>query len=472
MLVPSLEHFFTRVTSRISQIGSTLQQTTSNKNLFFNGYIIGTALGLVWTPCAGPILATITALASTHGITLTTLFMIIAYSSGAAAPMLFIMYGGNKILHTTQILTPYTSLIKRISGIVIILTALTMVFNLDTQFQSLIASYFPTLSIESHPFIIKELKNLKSDGYHMDNQTKAPELVGITHWINSKPLSLNDLKGKVVLIDFWTYSCINCIRTLPHIKEWYSTYKNKGLEIIGVHTPEFAFEKNNSHVDAAVKKFCITYPIALDNNYATWQAYDNHYWPAHYLINQEGIIVYHHLGEGNYQETENKIRQLLSLKPLGKTETEELQTMITPETYLGCSRSDRYHQDITLHKDHIINYHYKAPLPINHVGLTGSWLSKNDCIISSDSNCTIDLNFTAHTVYLVMESLTPQEIIILLDGKPLSKNSYTSDTNQNGNIVVHEPRMYEIVNLGKKYGKHLLTLKFPSHITVYVFTFG
>src|SRR5581483_2266245 len=309
MLIPSLDKLFIRITSWISHMGTTIENKSTTHNDFFNGFIIGIALGLIWTPCAGPILATITVLAATQGISVTMLFITIAYSSGAALPMLLIMYGGNSLIQKTQSLLPYMEYIKKLGGMIIILTACAMLFNIDTIIQTHVTRYFPTLTIEQNPRIIKELEQLKTKhGYHMKaHQTKAPELVGITNWINSTPLSLEQLRGKVVLVDFWTYSCINCIRTLPYLTQWYQIYKNNGFEIIGVHSHEFAFEKNVDKVQSAVKKFGITYPVALDNNYATWQAYDNNSWPAHYLINQEGVMVSHHFGEGNYQETENKI---------------------------------------------------------------------------------------------------------------------------------------------------------------------
>ncbi|HLJ31669.1 MAG TPA: thioredoxin family protein, partial [Candidatus Babeliales bacterium] len=278
------------------------------------------------------------------------------------------------------------------------------------------------------------------------------ELVGITDWINSKPLTLEQLRGKVVLIDFWTYTCINCVRTLPHVTQWYKDYKNNGLEIIGVHTPEFAFEKNKDHVKNAVKKFNITYPVALDNDYQTWQAYNNHYWPAHYLIDQRGVIVKTHFGEGDYEEMENAIRMLLNLHhlPLKKDGELVLEKLITPETYLGSERG-KGNDYITLH---------------------GNWTVKNDCIQSEDNSSEIVLNFMGTHVYLVMKSDQPKLITILLDGKPVPEKYWTKDSNKEGKIVVHEPRMYDVLDLKQDYGKHTLTLQCQTGINAYVFTFG
>jgi len=473
MVIPSFDTFFTRLTSRISHIGTTLEQTSSQKQNFLSGFILGTALGLVWTPCAGPILATITLLASTKGISLITFLMTLAYTFGAALPMLLIMYGGTTIMQKTHFLIPYTNVIKKIFGFLIIFVALTMAFNKNLQLETYLTRYFPTLSIESHPLIMQELEKLKpKSDYHMNtNNIHAPQLIGLTHWINSKPLSLEELHGKVVLLDFWTYSCINCIRTLPYLKKWYQTYKPYGFEIIGIHTPEFAFEKNVKNVEAAVKKFDLTYPIALDNDYTTWQAYDVHYWPSHYLINQKGMIVSHHFGEGNYKETENNIRKLLGLQSLVEKVEIKQKKLITPEIYLGYERADKYQPGTTIYKDQIHSYEYKTPLNINTIGLQGPWLIKKDCI-TSENTCTINLHFIAHTVYIVMESPTPQEITILLDGQPVPKKYYTKDMQSTGKIIVHEPRMYEVVNFGDEYHDHVISIIMPKEISIYTFTFG
>ena len=473
MLVPPLDAFFTHITSWVSRIGTTVEKSSSVHNDFFNGFIVGIALGLIWTPCAGPVLATITVLAATQGISMTMFFITIAYSSGAALPMLLIMYGGNKLMSTTHSLLPYTKRIKKIGGIVIILTACAMLFNIDVLIQTHVTHYFPSLTIEQHPRINKELEKLKTThGYHMKTEnTHAPELVGITDWINSTPLSLQELRGKVVLLDFWTYSCINCIRTFPYLKKWYQTYKNNGFEIIGIHAPEFAFEKNVNNVQTAVKRFGITYPVALDNNYATWQAYDNHSWPAHYLINQQGMIVSHHFGEGNYQKTENSIRQLLGLSALTEEQKITPQAPITPEIYLGYARAEHYQPGTQLYKDQTHTYKYTIPVTINTVGVDGPWLIKKDCITSQDT-CTLTLHFIAHAVYIVMEAPTPQEITVLLDGKPIPEKYYTKDTQPSGVIIVHEARMYEIVNFHDEYKDHVISITMPKAVSVYTFTFG
>jgi cytochrome c biogenesis protein CcdA/thiol-disulfide isomerase/thioredoxin len=470
MIIPAFENAFNLLTARIAHVGSTIQEhATLIKTEFISGLLLGVALGLLWTPCAGPILATITTIAATGGITLSTILITIAYSLGAALPMLLICFGGAKIMGSTTALAPYAHTIRQIFGVIIIASAVAIIFHADTIIQEHIAHVFPTITLEDNPLLHKELKMLYSEHPSQDH---APELVGISEWINSEPLTLAQLRGKVVLLDFWTYTCINCIRTLPHVTQWYNEYKNKGLEIIGIHTPEFAFEKSKSHVEEAIKRFKITYPIALDNDYKTWRAYDNHYWPAHYLIDQNGMIVKTHFGEGNYVEMENAIRALLSLPPLPASGESVAQRQITQETYLGFERGDRYSPHLAIQKNKPATYQHMDMLGDDQVGLSGLWTIASDCVQSQSDNNTLELNFVATHVYLVMQSDKPQLLTVLLDGKPVPHTYRTSDMDKEGKILVQAPRAYEVIDLKKDYGRHIVTLQCPKGINAYVFTFG
>ena len=472
MIIPTLGNIFTTLTSSIVRIGSRLeQQSTYVKTEFLSGLILGSALGLIWTPCAGPILATISTLAATNGITFPTILITIFYSMGAAIPMLAFCFGGNKIISSTTAIAPYMHIIQKIFGVIIIISALAIAFHADTFIQEKVAHLFPTITIEKNTMLQKELDMLNPTPLSLDKKN-APALAGITDWINSQPLTLAQLHGKVVLIDFWTYTCINCIRTLPHVVEWYNTYKKHGFEIIGVHTPEFAFEKNKNHVENAVKKFNITYPVALDNNYKTWQAYDNHYWPAHYLIDQNGRIVKTHFGEGNYVEMENAICALLNLPACKKTEKLPSHRPLTPETYLGFERANTYHSSLQIQKNKPANYQRAETLDSDQVSLSGTWTIAQDHAYSNSDDNTLEINFVANHVYLVMQSDTPQLISILLDGKPIPQKYYSRDMAAEGKILVSEPRMYELIDLKNDYGRHTLTLQCNKGITAYVFTFG
>ena len=476
MLVPSLENAFNSLASYIARMGNIVQERSTHIHTnFFSGLILGFALGLLWTPCAGPILATITALAATGGVTFITVLITLAYATGAAIPMLLFCFGGSKILQSMTSFAPYTHTIRKIFGMIVITSAIAMIFHVDIILQEKIAHWFPTITIEQNKLLEEEL-NMLRESKGIEPMEQAPEFTGITEWLNSEPLTLAQLRGKVVLIDFWTYTCINCIRTLPHITEWYNKYKNYDFEIIGVHTPEFAFEKSKKNVEDAIKRFNITYPVALDNNYQTWRAYDNHYWPAHYLIDKNGTIVKKHFGEGGYAEMENAIDSLLGIPPCKKGEecdsTKVITKIITPETYLGFERGDRYQSSLNVQKNIPATYKISGKLSDDQVGLRGNWtVTSTRAQSNSDSNA-LELNFTANQVYLVMQSDKPSIITVLLDGKPLSKKYHGNDMNSAGEIVVHEPRMYEVVNLHDDYGRHTLTLRCNKGLNAYVFTFG
>lgn len=356
--------------------------------------------------------------------------------------------------------------------------ALAIALHFDVVLQQFALRYFPMITIEDNALVKKELDSLqKAATMYNDSPVPAigrpaPDFIGIAGWINSNPLMMQQLLGKVVLIDFWTYSCINCIRTLPHITQWYKEYKDKGLVIIGVHTPEFEFEKSRTNVANAVQRFDITYPIALDNDYSTWKNYHNRYWPAHYLIDQKGIIQYIHFGEGKYTETENMIRSLLSLPPLAQEEERESFETLTPEIYLGVQRAKNYTQELRITPHITADYDYHNALAPDTVGLKGSWLITSECITSENSTSTLTLNFKARHVYLVVCSKQSSAITVLLDDQPLSSDYHTRDMNDRGEVMVKESRMYEILDLKNIDGRHTLTLRVPEGVSLYAFTFG
>jgi thiol-disulfide isomerase/thioredoxin len=347
-------------------------------------------------------------------------------------------------------------------------------FHIDVTLQQLALRYFPMLSVENNELVRKELETLRptENPAFLGRNSMAPDFKGIVDWINSLPLTLEQLRGKVILVDFWTYSCINCVRTLPYLKKWYEAYKDKGFVIVGVHTPEFEFEKNKNNVQDAVNRFGITYPVGLDNNYKTWLNYNNHYWPAHYLIDQNGIVRQTHFGEGAYDQTENAIRILLGLAP----EIEKAEHLAakpqTPEIYLGSERGRAYSTEIKLIKNQIADYDFKEKLAADEIGLKGRWFADAQFIRSENDSAQLVLNFIANRVYLVLSSPAQKSIEILLDGKPVPEKYHTADTNQEGKLKVHEARMYDILNLKGDNGRHTLTLTFPKDISAYAFTFG
>ena len=363
MIFPRLEQWFSSHLNIIANLGQTVEVQSQHAGTgFWSGFILGGALGLIWSPCAGPILAAITTLVATSAITWSAVLVTFAYSLGTALPMFFIIYGGNKIANSTTAIAPYTEMIRKIFGTFMILGALTIAFHFDVILQQIALKYFPMVTIGDNPVVQKELEKLSGNTLSPAPVigSRAPDFVGISNWINSKPLNLEQLYGKVILVDFWTYSCINCVRTLPYLKEWYKKYADKGFIIVGVHTPEFEFEKDFNNVKDAVKRFDLLYPIALDNNYSTWRNFHNRYWPAHFIIDQNGIVQYMHFGEGEYITTENKIRSLLNLSPVIKEEEKvKPEFRQTPETYLGFLRAQNYIPQISLKKNETAEYAYQ-----------------------------------------------------------------------------------------------------------------
>lgn len=493
LLLPVLSDKFAMLTNSLANFGAELQVRSHNQRSgFMSGMIIGFALGLVWTPCAGPILAAITTLVATQQVSWEIVLLTLSYSLGAGLPLLIIAYGGQRALSFPS-LAKHTERMRQIFGALMILTAVALVFNWDVAFQQSILDYFPSIQVEKNGWVQKELQQLRGpspftikpqekgkgqirvEGEELPHIAPAPPLTGITNWINSSPLTIDELKGKVVLIDFWTYSCINCIRTFPYLRQWYDAYKDKNFVIIGVHTPEFEFEKDENNVKKAVKRFHITYPVAMDNHYGTWQAFYNAYWPAHYLIDQNGIVREVHFGEGGYLETENAIRSLLDLPLLTKEKEEKIPAYIsemTPETYLGYQRAKAYSPKIHIVRNKNALYDYQGTLHANEVALRGDWIVEAEYITSQSDDAQLSLNFSANRVYLVLDGSSSLPITVDLDGQPLSSSYWTADMDAKGRIIVKDARKYDVIDLKGQNGRHLLTLHIPKGIQAYAFTFG
>lgn len=487
LLVPFFEKIIFYITSPLVKFGEKISSRTSRS--FMGGMLLGVALGFIWTPCAGPILATVIALSSMDAISITTTSMTVAYALGALIPMLLIMHGSSFLKQKTLRYPKILILLRSIFGLLTCAAALAVAAGWSTTFQQEALEYIPLIKIENNRFVRTRLAKLVKDSvgknYSLrieDTSTQkegslpmkdpAPEFPSDLTWFNSKPLTLKELKGKVVLIDFWTYSCINCIRTLPHLNRLYSHYKDKNLIIIGVHTPEFSFEKLPDNVLAAIQQFKIAYPIVLDNDYSIWRAYGNLYWPAHYLIDQQGMIRYTHFGEGKYLETENTIRSLLGLMPLTGIEERTHHRAITSEIYLGYERAQAYPYDFEIYQNTKHHYSIKESPEADQVSLEGDWIIGPESIKSTSSNSFIHLNFVGTQVHLVLDGKSKQPIEVLLDGKPVPAKYYSSDMNSRGEIIVKESRKYDIISLRNKYGRYRLKIKIPEGISAFAFTFG
>lgn len=288
----------------------------------------------------------------------------------------------------------------------------------------------------------------------------APEFSGIEKWLNSDPLTIEELKGKVVLVNFWTYSDINSIRTLPYLTKWYEDYKDQGLVVIGVHTPEFAFEKVTMNVEAAIKRHNITYPVAQDNNYKTWTAYHNQFWPAHYLIDKDGNIVYTHFGEGKYEQTEKAIRTLLGLEGDFQIPVAEEQNQAgTPEIYFGLSRLDAFGGTEKPNNGPQI-FTFPSKLKANQFALEGSWEFNQEAAVHKTGFGRIKLNFNAAKVFMVAQSTKPTTIRVFVDGKLIK------------GVVVNNSDLYELFD-SLSGSSHTMEIEIPNDgFEAFTFTFG
>ena len=490
MVIPQTQHVLELLFSKFSALVPSVRQ--ENKTGFWSGILVGLSLGLVWTPCVGPILASVITLAATSEVNAAAALITLAYSFGTAIPLFAIVVGGRSLLQKAPFLLSKGAVIQRVFGILMIGTAVLLYTGLDRKFQAWVLETFPNYgvgltSIEDQSFVREELDKLKDAKTPTLQQVLrpdyglAPELVGGTHWINSDPLLLANLRGKVVLIDFWTYTCINCIRTLPYVTGWYEKYKDQGFVVIGVHSPEFAFEKETKNVEAAMRDFGITYPVVQDNNFAIWKAYDNHYWPAHYFIDAQGHIRKTHFGEGKYEESEKFIQELLkeaNEQSAIPTDTlnlaEEKNSARTPESYLGYQRIARFVSPEGIAEDSLSTYSVPSALPLHGLAYGGQWMIGEEHA-ETQENSTLELQFEAQEVFLVMRKVEGAEqdvpVKVYLDNVLVPANSSGEDV-KNGIVNIKEDRLYKLIKLPTP-GRHRLKLEFPEgNVEVFAFTFG
>jgi len=460
MISSYLTEKFTYLTRHLANIGNNLK-ISQTQNGFVSGILFGGLIGIIWTPCAGPILAAVIVQTVLQQTNISGFFTILAFGIGAGIPMFVIALFGREIMYKFKFMHKHASLIRKLLGVIIILAVAYMVYGFGRFTFSLTSSQTQTSS---------QLKLI--DG--IIDPYPAPAFIDISGWINSPPLTMQQLLGKVVLIDFWDYSCINCIRTLPYLKDWYEKYHDKGLVIIGIHSPEFDFEKKGENVQGAVTQFGIKYPIALDNQFSTWRNYNNRYWPAHYLIDKNGLVVYQHFGEGDYDITENNIRFLLGLKAqiMPVAVAASISAAQTPETYLGYARIENFYSPESIAKDVASSYSYPATLPDNGWALNGEWKITPQALIATQAGAAIKLNFYAGSVFAVMGSANnqPIKLKITLDGKLLSNNKDTDVIDSS--VLVSSHKLYRLIKLKEPMTGMLEITADSPQLEMYTFTFG
>jgi cytochrome c biogenesis protein CcdA/thiol-disulfide isomerase/thioredoxin len=447
------------------------------------GFVIGLALGLVFVPCAGPVLSTIIVLGAKENVNWMTIFVTITFSIGAAVPLLFVALAGGALVERARALRQRGPLLRRIGGAVLIVMAIAISTNVFNSLQTDVPGYTNALQqhIEGTSTVRKDLnalsQNKSTDGslasctagdVNLQSCGKAPNFTDVTAWLNTpgdKPLSLNGLRGKVVLVDFWTYSCINCERTLPHVEAWYNRYKNDGLVVVGVHTPEFAFEHVVSNVKAESKALGVDYPVAVDDNYGTWDAYNNEYWPADYLIDANGVVRHDEFGEGNYSLTESLIRKLLvdahpGLKLPPRTNVPNLTPTepTNPESYVGYERVQYLENTAEPYQNIPEAFKYPKTLSLGYFALTGVWTDHAQ-EATADKEAGLEISYEARDVYLVMGG---SGTVTISDGS--GQAPQTID-------VSGIPRLYTLFH-SKSTSVGTLVMKFSPGVKAYDFTFG
>ena len=513
-----------RLTRPIVALGNRLMSShgTEESGGAFRSLILGIATGFLWAPCAGPILGLILTGAVINGPSTQTTVLLLAYAAGAIASLALATLAGGRVFAAMKRSFGVGEWVRRGLGVAVLVAVIAIALGWDT-------GVLTNLSLASTNRIEQSLLDAihanaggpgggsaaaaampgganpsgamtggaMAGGAMMSNNAhpgaapiegNLPPLVGAVAWLNSAPLTSEALRGKVVMVDFWTYSCINCLRALPYVKDWYQRYKDSGLVVLGVHAPEFAFEKNESNVKRAVHDLGLTYPVALDNNYAIWQAFNNQYWPAHYFIDAMGRIRGHHFGEGNYDESEQLIRQLLEeagahdlpaaasdIKNEGVQAPADEKDVGSPETYLGYERAQKFVSPEQFARDQVKTYSAPPSLQLNDWALSGSWQVDPEKALSIGAGGKITFRFHARDLHLVLGpgmDGKPVRFRVTLDGKEPGSDRGV-DIDATGAGIIRDQRLYQLVRQPGTVRDRTFTIEFlDGGVQAYSFTFG
>lgn len=458
---------------------------------FAASLLLGGATGLLWAPCAGPILGLILTGAALQGASGQSTLLLLAYALGAASSLALALLVGGKVFSAMKRSIGAGEWIRRLLGLAVLVAVAAIALGLDTGLLT-------RLSLSSTSTVEQGLLDRfragtgqsarpRSDG-KLAVEGQFPSLSGATEWLNSPPLTPAQLRGKVVLVDFWTYSCINCLRSLPYVRAWAEKYKDQGLVVIGVHAPEFAFEKDPANVRKAVRDLGVTYPVALDNDRAIWRAFQNLYWPAHYFIDGRGRIRYHHFGEGDYAQSERVIRQLLAENGTGKSDSDMVLVEGTgiaapadrnanrsPETYIGHSRGERF----VSAGGYVPNRSQDYVLPrlgtLNDWGLAGAWTVSAEKATLDRAGGRIAFRFHARDLHLVLgpaKGGRPVRFRVTVDGQAPGKD-HGVDIDAEGQGVVQSERLYQLVRQKGPVRDRTFEIEFEDPgVQAFAFTFG
>ncbi|MCW1907910.1 MAG: redoxin domain-containing protein [Candidatus Saccharibacteria bacterium] len=455
---------------------TTLSKGYRDQRKYLGPIIIGAALGPVFSSCSpvyAYIIATVLPVSFAEGLSL-----IIAYILGLSLVLLLIGYYGQRFVSRIRFASNPKGWFQRSLAILFIVVGLLILTGYDKRFQTFVSTHTPFNFDSLSSKLLPDGRD-KKDGVLNVEPYAAPEFVGLDDWINSEPLTKEDLKGKVVLVDFWTYSCINCIRNNPYLIDWYNKYKDKGFVVVGVHAPEFAFEKIKANVEKAARDQKLPYPIALDNNFKTWAAFKNRSWPAGYLLDADGNVRRVHEGEGEYEETEQAIRMLLEEAGADLRGTKQNVTSSnlpisaeqTPETYLGATRASNFQNDKGLAAAPVQTFTPAKNIGKNMWTLGGTWEVKDKMIIAR-GNSILQFHIAAKEAYVVMGSSTPKDVSILVNGRPASMQGVAgADVNQS-KVPVGEYRLYKLIDFKTFRDDAVIELQVPDGVELNAFTFG
>ncbi|WP_219094472.1 cytochrome c biogenesis protein DipZ [Pseudomonas sp. UMAB-40] len=466
-------------------------------------FLIGVATGLLWAPCAGPILGLLLTGAALQGASIATTLLLLAYAAGAATSLAVALLLGGKVFAAMKRSIGAGEWVRRGLGAAMLAGVAAIALGLDTGILARVSTA-STGGLEQA--LVGRLAGksphnsgaMMAAGGAMKMSAKAPgalpiegnlpPLDGAVQWLNSPPLTAQALKGKVVLVDFWTYSCINCLRTLPYVKAWAEKYRDQGLVVIGVHAPEFAFERDVGNVTKAMKNLGINYPVAIDNDYKIWRAFNNEYWPAHYFADAQGRIRYHHFGEGEYAESERVIQQLLreagatkvadgliNADATGVQLAPDMNEVQSPETYVGYQRAEHFVPETGLVPDKVSAYSTPAQLALNDWGLDGQWNVGSERATSSAPASRIVYRFHARDLHLVLgpgADGKPVRFKVLIDGKAPG-DAHGTDVAPDGSGSVTEQRLYQLVRQNGGVTDRTFSIEFlDPGVSAYAFTFG
>jgi cytochrome c biogenesis protein CcdA/thiol-disulfide isomerase/thioredoxin len=495
-------------------LGARLQPgaTDAGRRGVIPSLVLGVATGFLWAPCAGPILGLILTGAALRGPSLTTTALLLAYALGAACSLAIVAAASTRVIAALKRTFAAGEWVRRALGVAVLAAVAAIAFGWDTGAltrlstantnrleQTLIDRVAPAqgvgaaMAMSGTPQAEPASGSMTMVGSPAPPgsppiEGELPPLTGAIAWLNSPPLTAESLRGKVVLVDFWTYSCINCLRALPHVKSWYARYRDQGLVVIGVHSPEFAFEKDPANVTRAVHDLGITYPVAIDSNYAIWQAFNNQYWPAHYFIDAQGRIRGHHFGEGDYAESEQLIRALLreagaqqlaaagpAVPGTGAEAPADEADIGSPETYIGYTRAENFASPGGVARDAAHSYSAPAQLALNQWALSGPWRVEGERAVATGSGAAIVFRFRARDLHLVLGAGDPRRPVrfrVTLDGHAPGAD-HGADVRADGTGSVGGQRLYQLLRLAHPGGEHTFAIEFPdADVQAYSFTFG